>query len=282
MPYKSDAQRRYMHAKHPEIAAKWDAEIRRKKVAKAEKPLMSDAELRRRKKLQGHISRTTSTLGLTGVGLLGTSLALKKKPGLLKAVPGLKKANPDKLREGAQNIGLVSGGIGGVGGYNFAAYTNAESRKRQKVAKSMDEMAPTYGVVGFAKQWEPVARKYDPEANRRKRAETYPKLATGVSAAAGAGAAASAGAGADKLLRSRVVRPKGLVGPMTRGQASWAKGQGTVLRTAGRKNLKTAAALGLSSAAAAAGSKHLKHKRDSASWASYSKSATSAFGVLHD
>lgn len=24
MPYKSDKQRRYMHAKHPTIAAKWD------------------------------------------------------------------------------------------------------------------------------------------------------------------------------------------------------------------------------------------------------------------
>ena len=35
MPYKSDAQRRYMHAQHPEIAAKWDAEIRRKKKSAA-------------------------------------------------------------------------------------------------------------------------------------------------------------------------------------------------------------------------------------------------------
>lgn len=26
MPYKSDKQRRYMHAKHPEIAARWDRE----------------------------------------------------------------------------------------------------------------------------------------------------------------------------------------------------------------------------------------------------------------
>jgi hypothetical protein len=26
MPYKSDKQRRYMHAKHPEIAARWDKE----------------------------------------------------------------------------------------------------------------------------------------------------------------------------------------------------------------------------------------------------------------
>jgi len=26
MPYKSDKQRKFMHAKHPKIAAKWDAE----------------------------------------------------------------------------------------------------------------------------------------------------------------------------------------------------------------------------------------------------------------
>lgn len=31
MPYKSDAQRKFMHAQHPEIAEKWDAEIRKKK-----------------------------------------------------------------------------------------------------------------------------------------------------------------------------------------------------------------------------------------------------------
>ena len=26
MPYRSDAQRRFMHARHPEIAKRWDAE----------------------------------------------------------------------------------------------------------------------------------------------------------------------------------------------------------------------------------------------------------------
>jgi hypothetical protein len=26
MPYRSDKQRRYMHARHPEIAARWDKE----------------------------------------------------------------------------------------------------------------------------------------------------------------------------------------------------------------------------------------------------------------
>lgn len=31
MPYKSDKQRRFMHAQHPDIAARWDAEIRRER-----------------------------------------------------------------------------------------------------------------------------------------------------------------------------------------------------------------------------------------------------------
>jgi hypothetical protein len=28
MPYKSDKQRKFMHAQHPEIAARWDKEVR--------------------------------------------------------------------------------------------------------------------------------------------------------------------------------------------------------------------------------------------------------------
>ena len=51
MPYKSDAQRRFMHARHPDIAAKWDSEIRAKKKGKVEKsssigPLIPSARLR--------------------------------------------------------------------------------------------------------------------------------------------------------------------------------------------------------------------------------------------
>jgi hypothetical protein len=39
MPYKSDKQRKFMHAVHPKIAAKWDKEIddkKKKKLHKAE------------------------------------------------------------------------------------------------------------------------------------------------------------------------------------------------------------------------------------------------------
>ena len=35
MPYKSDAQRRFMHAQHPQIAKKWDAETRAQSKAKS-------------------------------------------------------------------------------------------------------------------------------------------------------------------------------------------------------------------------------------------------------
>lgn len=37
MPYTSDAQRRYMHAKHPKIAAKWDKKYGGKIVPKKKK-----------------------------------------------------------------------------------------------------------------------------------------------------------------------------------------------------------------------------------------------------
>lgn len=44
MPYVSDAQRKFMHAKHPDIAARWDRDYGGK-VGKKERP--------RRKKKKG-------------------------------------------------------------------------------------------------------------------------------------------------------------------------------------------------------------------------------------
>lgn len=45
MPFKSEKQRRFMHAKHPDIAARWEAEAKGKK--RAPKPA---AKKHRRKK----------------------------------------------------------------------------------------------------------------------------------------------------------------------------------------------------------------------------------------
>lgn len=137
---------------------------------------MSDEELQRRRHLQGKIGRTTSTLGLTGVGLLGTAIGMKKSPAFEAKVmrtPGLRRlATPkplkigqkprypgrapqtpeDRTRETAQNVGIVAGGIGGVGGFNQAAIYSAESRKK-KVSKAVAtwtddyDIAPTYGEI---------------------------------------------------------------------------------------------------------------------------------------
>lgn len=38
LPYKSERQRKYMHAKHPEIAARWDKETGGKVVKKKASP----------------------------------------------------------------------------------------------------------------------------------------------------------------------------------------------------------------------------------------------------
>jgi len=110
MPYKSDKQRRFMHAKHPEIAARWDAEIRaKKKVAKRMDP---DKRLRAQKKIQAGTSIAGSTVGLTGLGMLAAS---RTHPGALKQLP---------------KVTALGGGIGGVGGFNFASIQNQEAKKK--------------------------------------------------------------------------------------------------------------------------------------------------------
>jgi len=37
MPFKSEKQRRYMHAKHPTIAKRWEREAKAKKTARKKK-----------------------------------------------------------------------------------------------------------------------------------------------------------------------------------------------------------------------------------------------------
>ena len=268
----------------------------------ATKPLMSDAELRRRKKLQGQISRTTSTLGLAGVGMLGTGLALKKKPTMLRAIPKYKhlsqstiKAKGQKLSDTATYTGIVSGGVGGVGGYNFAAYTNAESRKRKQgmsTVRKNDELCPVVGDEGIAKKWEPVATKYDPESRRQRRNEFYPTAAAG---AGGAGSAALGVSAVDRHLKSKK-QYKAAEGLQDQGvKIGRAKKKGTAAEARnllGRsRNLTDAARLSSKGAklravgavgalgAGVAASEHLRRKATSRDWATYSKSA---FGVNHD
>lgn len=294
--------------------------------------LMSDAEIRRRKKTQAHLSQATGGLGLAALG--GTMVASRAGRNTLRKIPQLKshlKAPPkkdpkrDRIKGGITPILATSAGLGGLGAFNFAAYTGAESRKRkamQPVKKSRglsrDEMAPEFGEV--AKAWSPVAKPYDSEEKRAKRAGVYQATAGGVAGASLAGAAITAGQAGDARVKAKKAekagkkkfkatphpptpRPKNApFGPLRRGQAAWMKGQDT--RNAGkpmkskkqikhegkvkglhqlsRKNIKTSGKLAAVGATAVGAHEFVRHQRKSATWAPYSKRDTfSAFGIDH-
>ena len=239
--------------------------------------VMSDAEIRRRKHLQGKISQTTSTLGLTGLGALGAGAVVSRKPGVLRKIPKYKNLTNDQVKakgksmgDTATKIGIVSGGIGGLGGYNFAAYTNAESRKKKAVVKR-DETSPLedghYAEVGIAKNWSPSNSKFDPERSRQKRAKVYEGAAetAGVAGVAYGGARGIAGAGHSVAARKKTQTPEG-------------KAKHLKLARMNKKPALVGASVGVAGLSAA---EMINRKRNS-SWQPYAKSAsTSAFGVVH-
>lgn len=155
MPYQSDAQRKFMHAKHPEIARRWDAEEKKgklKKVAKARR--MTDTELRSRKKLQAATWRAGGVAGLAGAGLGAAGVIAAKKPGALRAikqVPGMKKTTAEGLKDAALYTSLGGGALGGASSFNSAKISAAEARRRNPVAKSFGPMDDGFfGEIGKA------------------------------------------------------------------------------------------------------------------------------------
>lgn len=129
------------------------------------KRYMSDKELKNRKKLQAATSITTSTLGLTALGLKGGAWrygkAASKATKLAETTGGatrnkalldadLKRQRARKLDQYAINTSLTAGGVGGVGGYNFASYTAAEGKRRrgEPTIKKNLEIGMDFGLGG--------------------------------------------------------------------------------------------------------------------------------------
>jgi hypothetical protein len=110
--------------------------------------LMSDAEVRRRKKMQGHISQTTSTLGLGGLGVTGVAALAAKKPGVLRAVqkiPKMKNATPKKMKDTAINTGIVSGGISGYSAPHAVKAVKASRKVKPKVMAEVQDRTNSAG-----------------------------------------------------------------------------------------------------------------------------------------
>lgn len=173
------------------------------------KRLMTDAEVKHRKKLQAGIAVTTSTLGLGALGLKGGSVAAGRVartagkvaakehlPPLQRLAAGEKEARFHKLshnlNNAALNTGIVSSGIGGVGGYNFASYTRAEGKKRQ-VTKSFGG-GMDFGLDGV-QQGEEISKKdWMNISEHERRARDSRRHQRGARDVAGLGATVGAGA----------------------------------------------------------------------------------------
>jgi hypothetical protein len=150
---------------------------------------MSDAEIRRRKKVQGYVSRTTGALGLASLGAFGAS----KIPGSARAVrlvPKAKKINQKKAENWALGTSTAGAGIGGAGSFNFASYTAAEGRKMKPVAK-----------IDFSKvgNWKTIDQR---EQSQRRSRKAMRAAGAGFGIGAGALALGVKRGGADEVLRT--------------------------------------------------------------------------------
>lgn len=244
--------------------------------------VMSETEIRHRKKVQGKISQATGALGLTALG--GTLLATKRGGRLSTKVahslgkPRPKVLAPETLKEKTAPILATSAGLGGVGSFNFAAYTGAEGRKKKPamptVAKSAGVEPPYVGEV--AKEWKPSASTFDSERARMKRSQAYEDVGTVGAGALTAGAAAK---GAQAL---KAVSPNWKKGQKkARRLPNVARAQAARRATAVGHG-KVGAALGGAAALTAGGTLAIKDRNKARSWAPYAKrDSVSAFGVDH-
>lgn len=99
----------------------------------------NDDSLRHKKRVQAGISIGTSSLGLAALGTKGASAALPRAAGHLRKLNKAPKAiaTPEAAKTTAQRLDrlsttLVTGGagLGGFGGFNFAAIQRQEGKKR--------------------------------------------------------------------------------------------------------------------------------------------------------
>jgi hypothetical protein len=246
--------------------------------------IMSDAEIKRRKKIQGAVSRTTGTLGLASLGAFTTARLGGKGTSALKAqkaIPALKRINPAVADKVALGTSTAGAGIGGASSFNFAAYTSAEGRKRQPVKKNVETTMDMghYAEEGIAKNWEPTARNYSPEANRKRRAKAYEVGTAGAAGVAG-------GASLVRLAEGQAIASDGRAGRLKASQESRVKNpsvkaqrylDGVAARKTAVKAKRVsagkagAAAVGLGAATAGIHS-----------WRKKEFGKSSAFGIAHD
>jgi hypothetical protein len=202
MPYQSDAQRRYLHARHPGIAERWDEEARSTK--RNEQPSFGNGgkghgrRMKDDKKVgkadDSHRGRRAAIGGTAGAG--ATTAALYG--GVThQAMHEWKKASPEPITV-EQARRLVRGSL------NPKSAVKTFARFKRGYVPVAAAGAAT-GAVGGAlsgRRRQPVgkSRFYDPEHRRQRR------LGMGQAALTGAGAAGLAIGGRGALKSTKAVR----------------------------------------------------------------------------
>ena len=268
---------------------------------------MSDAEIRRRKKVQGHISQATGALGLAALG--GTIAASRGGRNTLRKIPKLephikapkpKDPDRDKIKGAVTPVLATSAGLGGIGAFNFGAYTNAESRKRTPVKKNnVFENEGVFGEIGKSANYEAEIAKVGDWKTIDQREQTQRRDRKGMRAA-GAGAGVGAGLVAlgyhdtgdkqkYKAAGNALKEVKDLHARKEFTNKGAAKAVGQVAsRTTGSLSHSGKIGIGMLGAATAVGTgakahhTYQQHKINQRRRKNFKKDATSAFGVVHE
>lgn len=106
--------------------------------------LPSNSRIARQKKAQAGFSLVGGTLGLAALGSRGKASALTSAAKKTTANGPKLLSQAAKWKDRSTALTTAGAGVGGVGAYNFASYTNADAKKQQRLKKS-DTVSP-FGI----------------------------------------------------------------------------------------------------------------------------------------
>jgi hypothetical protein len=105
--------------------------------------LPSNKRIARQKKAQAGFSLVGGTLGLAALASRGKASQVTRRAAKAesKADPylaGVHHEEATRWKDRSTALTTAGAGVGGVGAYNFASYTNADAKKQQRLKKNMD------------------------------------------------------------------------------------------------------------------------------------------------
>lgn len=183
------ADRKFFRKPKDPVVAKFD-----------QKPPPTNKRIAHQKKAQAGFSLAGGTLGLAALGTRGKATALTRAAKTSANGPKLLSA-AQKWKDRSTGLTTIGAGIGGVGAYNFASYTNAEAKAQAKKKGPVRKMDDPFGV---SKRRYQINEDADPDVKYKL------DNAAGVAGAASAGGGVLAGMPVgEKLSDAMVSRKRG-------------------------------------------------------------------------